>query len=148
LKALYYINKAINIDSENVVYWKLYAQINQRLKFYEEAANGYKKALEFGNYELEIWLARADVLLKVGEYESSIKNLIQASEFYPENAEIEFRLSGLYYISNKSTEGQYHLKNALNLDNEYKIILEELFPKVINRPSVKQIFADHEKASN
>ena len=148
LKALYYINKAINIDSENVVYWKLYAQINQRLKFYEEASHGYKKALEFGNYELETWLARADVLLKIGEYESSINNLLQASEFYPENAEIEFRLSGLYYTSNKSREGQYHLTNALNLDNEYKIILEELFPKVINRPSVKQIFTDHGKASN
>ena len=147
-KALYYINKAINIDSENVVYWKLYAQINERLKFYEEASHGYKKTLEYGNYELDTWLARTDVLLKIGEYDSSIHNLLKAAEFYPENAEIEFRLSGLYYTSNKSNEGQYHLKNALNLDKEYKIILEELFPKVINRPSVKQIFADHEKASN
>jgi len=148
LKALYYINKAINIDCENVMYWKLYAQINQRLKFYEEASHGYKKALEYGNYELEIWLARADVLLKIGEYQSAINNLAQAAEFYPENAEIEFRLSGLYYTANKSKEGQFHLKNALNLDNEYKIILEELFPKVINKPSVKQIFSDYENASN
>ena len=31
-KALYYINKAINIDVENVVYWKLYAQINLQIK--------------------------------------------------------------------------------------------------------------------
>lgn len=30
-KALYYINKAININEENAVYWKLYAQINHRL---------------------------------------------------------------------------------------------------------------------
>ncbi len=147
-KALYYINKAINIDSENVVYWKLFAQINRRLKFYKEASHGYKKALEYGNYELDTWLARADVLLKVGEYEGSINNLLQAAEFHPENAEIEFRLSGLYYISHKSNEGQFHLKNAMNLDPEYKIILDELFPKVINKPSVKQIFADHEKASN
>ena len=148
LKALYYINKAINIDSENVMYWKLYAQINQRLKFYEEASHGYKKALEYGNYELETWIARADVLLKIGEYQGCINNLLQAAEFYPENAEIEYRLSGLYYTTNKSNEGEYHLKNALNLDNEYKIILEELFPKIMNRPSVKQIFADYKKASN
>jgi len=147
-KALYYIKKAINIDSENVLYWKLFAQINQRLKFYEEASYGYKKTLEYGNYEIETWLARADVLLKVGEYDGAINNLLQAAEFYTENAEIEFRLSGLYYISNRSNEGQYHLKNALNLDPEYKIIMDELFPKVINKPSVKQIFADHEKASN
>jgi len=147
-KALYYINKAINIDSENVLYWKLFAQINQRLKFYEEASHGYKKALEFGNYELETWLARADVLLKIGEYEGAIDNLLQASEFYPENAEIEYRLSGLYYTNNRSNEGEFHLMNALNLDPEFKIILDELFPKIINKPSVKQIFVDHEKASN
>src|SRR5690606_858542 len=30
-KALYYINKAIGIDAENVLYWKRYAQINLRL---------------------------------------------------------------------------------------------------------------------
>jgi len=147
-KALYYINKAINIDSENVLYWKLYAQINHRLKFYEEASHGYKKTLEFGNYELETWIARADLLLKLGEYESSINNLLQATEFHPENAEIEFRLSGLYYQQNQSDKGMYHLKNALNLDSEYKIILEELFPKVLNKPSVKQVFSDYKKASN
>ena len=32
-KALYYIKKAIGIDKDNVVYWKLYAQINKRLIF-------------------------------------------------------------------------------------------------------------------
>lgn len=142
-KALYYINKAINIDSENVLYWKLYAQINQRLKFYEEASHGYKKTLEYGNYELETWLCRADMLLKIGEYDGAIKNLMQAAEFYPENAEIEFRLSGLHYLSNHTREGEYHLKNAIGLDVEYKIIMEELFPKILNRPSVQQIFEDH-----
>jgi len=146
-KALYYINKAINIDSENVLYWRIYAQINHRLKFYEEASHGYKKTLELGNYELETWIARADLLLKLGEYKSSINNLLQAAEFHPENAEIEFRLSGLYYQQNQSDKGMYHLKNALNLDSEYKIILEELFPKVLNKPSVKQVFSDYKKAS-
>jgi tetratricopeptide (TPR) repeat protein len=36
-KALYYIKSAVNIDSENVLYWKLYATINKRLNFLEEA---------------------------------------------------------------------------------------------------------------
>ena len=49
-KALYYINKAININEENAVYWKLYAQINHRLNFLEEAERGYKRAIELGNY--------------------------------------------------------------------------------------------------
>jgi len=146
-KALYYINKAINIDSENAVYWKLYAQINQRLKFYEESERGYKKTLELGNYELETWLSRTDVLIQLGEYEAAIFNLTQAAEFYPEHAEIEYRLAGLYFKTNETEKGYYHIKNALKYDNEYSFILEELFPRVYQIKSIQNIILNYKKAS-
>lgn len=129
-KALYYINKAINIDAENVIYWKLYAQINQRLNFLEEAERGYKRAIELGNYELSTWLSRTDILIQLGEPEAASLNLIQAAEFYPENAEIEFRLAGIYYKLLETEKGSYHLKNAMRFNNEFLFIVEELFPKV------------------
>ena len=109
-KALYYINKAINIDTENVVYWKLYAQINLRLNFYEEAERGFKKTLELGNYELNTWISRGDLLIKLGEPEAAIYNFEQAVEFYSENAELEYRLAGLHFTLNESDKGAFHLK--------------------------------------
>ncbi len=108
----------------------MYAQINQRLKFFEEAERGYKKTLELGNYELETWLSRSDVLILLGEYEASIYNLTQAAEFYPEHAEIEYRLAGLYFKTNETDKGYYHFKNALSYDNDFSFILEELFPRI------------------
>ncbi|MBT8253260.1 MAG: tetratricopeptide repeat protein [Flavobacteriaceae bacterium] len=138
-KGLYYINKAINIDSDNVVYWKLYATINERLNFLEEAERGYKKSLELGNYELDTWLKRGDILTQLGEYEAAIFNLTQAGEFYPKHAEIEYRLSGLYFSSNQPDEGYVHLDKALKIDHEYHFIIEELFPGVFNRESIKEI---------
>ena len=138
-KALYYINKAINIDAENVTYWKLYAQINQRLHFLEEAERGYKKTLELGNYELDTWLARADILIGLGEYEAASFSLIQTAEFYSEHAEVEYRLAGVYFITNQSVKGRFHLKNALALDKDYIFIIEELFPTVYKRNSIKEI---------
>ena len=138
-KSLYYINKAINIDSENVIYWKLYAQLNFRLNLLEEAERGYKKALELGNYELETWLVRGDILLKLGEPEAAVYNFLQASEFYPENAEIEYRLAGLYFTLNETEKGEYHLKNGLCFNVEYAFILEELFPKVYKKRQIKNI---------
>ncbi len=145
-KALYYINKAINIDSENVIYWKLYAQINQRLNFLEEAEHGYKKTLELGNYELDTWLARADILINLGEYEAAIFSLIQTAEFYSDNAEVEYRLAGSYFKNNQSIKGRFHLKNALDLDKDYIFIIEELFPTVFKRKSIKEIVAKFKKA--
>ena len=147
-KALYYINKAINIDCDNVVYWKLYAQINHRLNFLEEAERGYKKTLDLGNYELSTWLSRSDILIRLGEFDAAILNLVQAAEFYPETAEIEFRLAGLHYTLLEREKGQYHLKNGLLLNEEYQFIMEELFPKVLNRPSVKKFIADTKKSSH
>ncbi|MBA79822.1 MULTISPECIES: tetratricopeptide repeat protein [unclassified Leeuwenhoekiella] len=134
--ALYYINKAINIDGENVLYWKRYAKINNRLKFYEEAERGYRKSLELGNYELETWLTRCDILINLGENEAAIANLLEAVEFYPDSAQIEFRLAGLYFSTNDENKGHFHLENALRLESDYDIILEELFPYVYAKKSV------------
>ncbi|ULC60675.1 tetratricopeptide repeat protein [Flaviramulus sp. BrNp1-15] len=138
-KALYFINKAINIDSENVIYWKLYSQINQRLNFYEEAERGFKKTLELGNYELNTWLSRGDLLIKLGEPEAAIYNFEQAVEFYPENPELEYRLAGLYFSLNQNDKGAFHLKNAIKHNEEYSFIIEELFPEVSNKILVKNI---------
>ncbi|MDO5981815.1 tetratricopeptide repeat protein [Flavivirga spongiicola] len=138
-KALYYINKAINIDPENVIYWKLYSQINQRLNFYEEAERGFKRTLELGNYELNTWLSRGDLLIKLGESQAAIYNFEQALEFYPENAELEYRLAGLYFSLNENDKGIFHLKNGIVSNEEYAFIIEELFPEVSNRILVKKL---------
>lgn len=129
-KALYYINQALEIDSENVKYWKQYAIINLRLDGLAESEYGFKRALELGNYELTTWLSRSDVLTKLGESKAAINCLLEALDFYPENAEIEFRLAGLYFKGKDTEKGSYHLKNALRYDSDYLMIVEELFPRV------------------
>jgi len=146
-KALYYIDKAINIDSENVLYWKRYAKINNRLNLFEEAEHGYRRALELGNYELETWLTRCDILMHLGEFQAAINNLYQASEFYSESAEIEFRLSGLYFQQGENNKGVFHLKNGLKLEPEFYIIIEELFPDVSENLEVQQIVEKHKNPS-
>ncbi|QFZ53730.1 tetratricopeptide repeat protein [Oceanihabitans sp. IOP_32] len=138
-KALYYINKAINLDTENVIYWKLYSQINQRLGLFEEAERGYKKTLELGNYELNTWLSRGDLLIKLGEPQAAIYNFEQAAEFYPENAELEYRLAGLYFSINENDKGTFYLKNGLKHNREYNFIIEELFPIISKRILVKNL---------
>lgn len=142
-KALYYINKAINIDGENVLYWKRYARINNKLQQLEEAERGYRRSLELGNYELDTWIKRCDILIDLGEYEAALQNLLQAVEFYPETAEVEYRMAGLYFMLHKAEEGYFHLNNGLKLDHEYYIIIEELFPSIFERKSVKDKIKTH-----
>jgi len=147
-KALYYINKAINIDTENVIYWKLYAQINQRLNFLEEAERGYKKTLELGNYELKTWLSRTDILIQLGEYEAAIFNLDQTLEFYPENEEVQYRLAGLHFILGKENDALVFLNNALRINVEFYFIIQELFPAIYSLKTVREIIETYRNLSN
>ena len=122
-----------------MIYWKLYAQINQRLKFYEESERGYKKTIELGNYELNTWLSRGDLLIQLGEPKAAIFNFEQAIEFYPENAELEYRLAGLYFTIKELDKGTFYLKNGFKHNQDYAFIIEELFPKVSKELIVKKI---------
>jgi len=147
-KALYYINKAVIIDGDNATYWKLYAAVNKRLNFLEEAERGYKQSLELGNFELDTWLNRTDVLITLGDHDAAIFNLLQASEFYPENAEVEYRLAGLYFTVHQPEEGRFHLKNGTRLNIDYNFIISELFPQLTDKPLIKAIISEAKKTSN
>ncbi|HEU0137829.1 MAG TPA: tetratricopeptide repeat protein, partial [Flavobacterium sp.] len=97
-KALFYVNKALAIDNQNRLYWKRYASINKEMHFFEEAEVGYRKAVELGDFQLDTWLFWVDILQFLGEFETGIQTLLQASEYFPEEYEIEYRLAGLYFM--------------------------------------------------
>lgn len=138
-KALFYVNKAIGIDNENRLYWKRYATINKALDFLEEAEMGYRKAVEFGDYELDTWLYWIDILQNLGEYDAAIHTLLQASEYFPEEFQLEYRLAGLYFMEGDETKGKFHLSNGLRVSFENHAILENLFPEVWAREDVQEI---------
>ena len=146
-KALYYIEKAVGIDSDNVLYWKRYAKIHKKLQNFEEAEHGYRRTIELGNYEIDTWLSRCDILIQLGEYDAARNNLLQASEFYPEHPEIEFRLAGLCFMLQETHKAQFHLVNALHLDTEFVMILEILFPEVYRLKLVQELIQNHQKPS-
>lgn len=144
-KALIYVNKALAIDSQNRLYWKRFATINKHLNLFEEAEFGYRKAVEFGDYQLDTWLFWVDILQFLGEFENAIQTLLQASEYFPEENEVEYRLAGLYFMIQQITKGKFHLSNALRQNFDNYIILEDLFPVVWSRKTVQTYIAKHKK---
>lgn len=148
LKSLFYINKAIDIDSENVDYWNFYSKINERLNYFEEAERGYKKTLELGELALETWLSRGDILIKLGEFEAAKYNFIQALEHHPKSEELEFRISGICFKLNQTETAYTHLLTALHFNAEHVFILEELFPEIYAQKEVLHFIKSYNKASN
>ena len=156
-KALYYVNdeffeqqierlhKALAIDDQNRLYWKRYATINKAMDHFEEAEFGYRKAVEFGDYQLDTWLFWVDIMMIMGENNNAILTLIQAADYFPEEYEIEYRLAGFHLMLNEEEKGNFHLSNGLRLNFKHLSILQELFPMVWDRESVQNYIAKHKK---
>ncbi|MSP84516.1 MAG: tetratricopeptide repeat protein [Flavobacteriaceae bacterium] len=136
-KALFYVNKALSIDNQNRLYWKRFATINKELNLFEEAEFGYRKAVEFGDYQLNTWLFWVDILQFLGEFESAIQTLLQASEYFPEEFEVEYRLAGLYFMIHDDKKAKFHLSNGLRLSFKNRTLIEDLFPIVWARKIVQ-----------
>lgn len=129
-KALYFVKKALEIDNQNAAYWKRYATINRKLNLFEEAEYGYRKAVEYGDSKLDNWLYWVDILQFQGEFQLSVKALLQSTEFFPEEAEIEYRLAGLYFILDEKSKASFHLLNAMRLNIDKHTVLKKQFPTV------------------
>lgn len=145
-KALFYVNKALAIDDQNRLYWKRFATINKAMNLFEEAEFGYRKAVEFGDYQLDTWLFWVDMMQNMGEMNNAVLTLIQASEYFPEEFEIEYRLAGLHFSLHEEEKGNFHLSNGLRLNSKHQTILAELFPRVWERKSVQDYIAKHQKS--
>jgi tetratricopeptide (TPR) repeat protein len=144
-KALHFINKALGIDDQNRLYWKRYATINKQLNFFEEAEFGYRKAVEFGDNQLDTWLYWVDTLQFIGEFDTAIQTLLQATEYFPDEYQIEYRLAGFYLMHIDDIKGKFHLVNALHLSYENHTIIEKLFPSVWARKSIKNSIEKYKK---
>ncbi|WP_333694617.1 tetratricopeptide repeat protein [Flavobacterium sp.] len=142
-KALFYVNKALAIDNQNQLYWKRYATINKQMNFFEEAEFGYRKAVEFGDAHLDTWLFWVDILQFLGEFDNAIQTLVQASEYFPDEYEIAYRLAGLYFMTQQPEKGKFHLTIGLQLNPKHHTLVEELFPTIWNQKNVQQIIQKH-----
>ena len=129
-KGLYYINKALSIDEENYLYWYQFAEINLNLNLFEEAVKAYYKCIGLQDDRLEVFIALADVLIFLGEFEESIQVMFDANEKYKDAAEITYRLAGLFFLTNKKSDGIHFLEKSLKNDLEYLPVFKELFPSL------------------
>jgi len=144
-KAAYYISKALTIEEDNSLYWRRYSEINLKLNFYEEAVAGFEKCLALNDDALEIYMGLTDVLSFLGEFNDAIHTLIKAQKIYKDSAEVEYRLTGLFFILNKEKYSFNHLKAAMKIDYDYRIILRELYHVVYDHIKVQKLLSDFKK---
>ena len=146
-KALKYINKAINIDGENPLYWKKSAEIFDVLENFDEADFSYKQAVELGNYELDTWKNWAVILRKLHDFESAQQVVLQGLEFYPEDAELNYVLSGIYLKNHETSLAKEKLNKALQLNPKKSVLFLQWYPEFKNIQWIQDSIKTNTEAS-
>tara|TARA_B110000003_G_scaffold235095_1_gene239088 strand:- start:8632 stop:10002 length:1371 start_codon:yes stop_codon:yes gene_type:complete len=145
-KALYYISEALKIDESNPFFWKKYSDINIKLNIFEEAIIGFSKCIELNDCSIDVYLGMSDVFLFTGDFNDAINVLISAQKIHKGFAEIEYRLSGLFFILNKENYALLHLKNGMEIDYDYHLIIRDLFPVVFKNVKIQKLLLSFRKA--
>ena len=143
-KALYYIQKALEVDEDNSDYLNRFAEINIRLNLYEESALAFKKSIILGDNRLVIYLALADILHFIGDFEEVNDVLLDALKLFPKAAEIQYRLAGIYFILRKNKEALFFLEKGFKTNLSYKSVAEDIFPEMFLREDVLSLLAKFE----
>lgn len=147
-KALYYINKALHIDTENETYWKKCAQINKHLGQLDEADFAYKQAVEFGDYELSTWESWAMVVIENKEFDAAAQILLQAIGFFPEVASLRYHLAFIFGLSQDIEQSKQQLAAALRLDYDLLGEFKYKYPGFFNAAWVSNFISASSKASS
>jgi tetratricopeptide (TPR) repeat protein len=140
-RSLFYINKAINIDGENPLYWKKCAMIHTALKNYDEADFSYKQSVDLGNYELETWLEWAEVVTRNREFDAAAQILTQGLEFFPESAELGYKMTGILLVMNDLVNARAVFTKALKSNYSKLEIFEKSFPEFYNSDWAQNIIS-------
>lgn len=130
-KALYYCQKALQINENYLGYWKRSALLNKRLENYQEAEIAFQNTIELGNYELSVWMEWLDTLIFLQEWEKAHIIAQQAKEFYPDEVELDFKIAGCFNKMGKPIEMEYFLQNIQQSTKDIPQSTLELFPQLI-----------------
>lgn len=131
-KALYYIERAIAIDEENESYWERYLKISGELGQFKESEPESNIHFITDETGLETWIRRVDFIINIKHFNIALEMLSHTQKLFPETAEVEYRLAGVYFNLDDKNKGSFHLKKALKIDPEYFNVLADLFPKVFS----------------
>jgi len=146
-KSLYYINKALKIDQDNALYWRIYGEINVKLGVVSEAIVGLKKSIELHDFSIENYISLIDCLILTEDFYTALNYLFSANKLFKDFAEIEYRLAGVFFLLDKENYAKNHLVKGLQIDSGYSKILRDIFPSVYDHSTIKSLIANYLKAT-
>lgn len=128
-EALHFAKEAVSLNENNVDYLKRLAYLYIESGKIEESLPYVKRLIDAEPSRFYNWYAYSEVLMLIGEYEDSIKILLEATKTH-ERAELYYQLSNCYLQMNNPKEGRKALSKALELDRNLLEDMQQKYPYI------------------
>ncbi len=129
-EAIHFLNRALRLDAENPLYWKLMAMAEYQTGNILSSIDAYEEANMLDPGDKEISLDWSFIYYEQGDYGKALDIIYQAIEELPEESELYYRATAYLIEAGKYKEAFNYLENALvlNFDNHKSLL--EFFPKL------------------
>ena len=131
-EALYYLNRALDLDGLNSDYWKRRAYIHIQLVRLEEAALDYYRMVELEPDNYFNWLGLSEVLITIGDYQKAIEAVLSGLKRF-NKAELYYQLSNCYYLLANEKEGKKAFDKASEMNSSIQKEMFEKYPILENK---------------
>jgi tetratricopeptide (TPR) repeat protein len=128
-EALHFAKEAVSLNENNIDYVKRLAYLYIESGKIEESLPYVKKLIDFEPSRFYNYYAYSEVLMLIGEYEESIKVLLEATKTH-NRAELYYQLSNCYFQLNNPKEGRKTLSKALDLDPNLLEDMQQKYPYI------------------
>jgi tetratricopeptide (TPR) repeat protein len=119
IESLFFIKKALELESNNPEFWYIYGDVLYRAGQLDEAVSAYQRTSELEKDNFEVLLDLALVYYELGDIEGLTDTIATAvTTFGMEKAAVAYRYAAFCFITGKSKEGLIVLESALEKDYE------------------------------
>jgi tetratricopeptide (TPR) repeat protein len=142
-KSLYYINKAIHIESGHYKSWQIFVDNHLVLNNEEDVVYGFEQLLNTGDFELEDFLIYVDVLVENEKIDLAITILEIGLNYYKDHIQINYRLIGLYLLTEKLLLSKDLLEITTRLFPIDLNLLYEIYPNLCKSKTADKILSKY-----
>ena len=128
-KALHYVKKSLQSNSDSLQLWKKSAEVHFHMNFYTETAHGCKTAIKLGDYDIISWTLWIDSLILAKNWQKAHEVGREALQFHQKNPSLLYRLAGCKIRLGNKIEAYMifeQIKNEIKIPRD----INHLFPEL------------------
>jgi len=114
-----YLTKAKDLDQQFLTAWKWLGIVNNEMKNFDESLVAFGKAIKLNPGDSKLYVRRARLFSKNGQFEQGIKDLRLAAEMDPNNKRIWFYLGDILLKLDKPKGALEYFDKAVKVSPNY-----------------------------